>query len=102
MISVAWCSCELRFLCYPSYTQEKPQRSEAAVVGKGLLSASQSVVLQPPPPESPGAGPVAVLQTSSFRISGEGLESRCFGGREVVDLSLASQCEELRVKSLGC
>lgn len=72
------------------------------MVGKGLLGASQNVVLQPPPPESPGAGPVAVLQTSSLRISGEGLESRCFRGREVVELSLASQCEELRVRSLGC
>lgn len=71
-----------------------------AVVGKGLLGASQSVVLQPPP-ESPGAGLVADLQTSSFRISGEGLECRCLGGREVVELSLASKCEERRVGRLG-
>lgn len=44
---------------------------------------------------------MAVLQSSSFRISGEGLETRCFRGCGVVELSLASQCEELRVGSLG-
>lgn len=44
---------------------------------------------------------MAVLQSNSFRISGEGQESRCFRGWGVVELSLASQCEALRVGRLG-